>query len=225
MESFLVSALFPPCFSLPHLWGLGFSRIWGLPSLKITMCFSFNASWTLFSLSSLCPYFWGFPLLQQGRKTLNIFGRMKSCCIILHCLSELGSFLSTWDAYAQIWGKTHGYEFLVLWFISGMKMCQSKVQITSAWRVDGGRREDLFYIQIHVGYSWAGYKLRKRQDTRWENAWVMEGEGSWLPWAGTIRWCYLKCVGKEKKRGVVGFNSKSAKKKKKVLVEKGSWIP
>lgn len=93
-------------------------------------------------------------------------------------------------------------------------MCQSKVQITSAWRVDGGRREDLFYIQIHVGYSWAGYKLRKRQDTRWENAWVMEGEGSWLPWAGTIRWCYLKCVGKEKKRGVVGFNSKSAKKKK-----------
>lgn len=200
MEFFLASALFPPCFppcfSLPHLWGFGFSKIQVLPNLKITMRFSCNASWTPFCLSSLCPDFWGFPLLQQGRKTLNIFGRMRSCCNIPHCLYELGSFLSTWDAYAQIWGRTQGCEFLVLWFVSGMKMCQSKVRMTSTQRVDGGRREDLFYIQIHVDYSWAVSKLSKRQDTSWENGWVMEGEGSWmiLPWAGTIRWCYLKCV-------------------------------
>lgn len=80
-------------------------------------------------------------------------------------------------------------EFLVLWFMSGMEMCQSKVWISSAWRVDGGRREDLFYIQTHPDYSWAVPKLRKRQDTSWGNSWVMEGEGSWmmLHWAGTIR--------------------------------------
>lgn len=151
--------------------------------------------WTRFCLSSICPDFRGFPLLQQGRKTLNIFGRMRSFCNIPHCLYELRSLLSTWDAYAQIWGRTWGFEFLVLWFMSGMKMCQSKVRMTSAQRVDGGRREDLFYIQIHVGYSWAVSKLSKRQDTSWENGWVMEGEGSWmmLPWAGTIR-CYLNCV-------------------------------
>lgn len=44
VEFFLVSALFPPClppcFSLPHLWGFGFSRIRVFPNLKITMCFS-----------------------------------------------------------------------------------------------------------------------------------------------------------------------------------------
>lgn len=180
------------------------------------MCFPCHASWTLF-LSPLCPYIWGFPFLQQGKKTPNIFRRKRSCCIIPHCLFELGSFLSTWDAYAQIWGEAQGYEFLVLWFMSGTKRCQSEVWIASAWRVAGGRREDLFYMQIHVNLSCAVSKLRKRQDTSWENSWVMEGEGSWLPWAGTIRW-YQACSsgkgsGKEEKRGLVGFDNKSAKKR------------
>lgn len=41
-----------------------------------------------FSLSSLCPYFWGSPLLQQGRKTLNIFGRMRSAFLSLKLSSS-----------------------------------------------------------------------------------------------------------------------------------------
>jgi len=56
-------------------------------------CFSYNASWTLFSLSlhllghvhlrvraSLSP------TLQQGSKILHICGRMRSCCNVSRCL-------------------------------------------------------------------------------------------------------------------------------------------